>query len=675
MQRKSRLNVLLSGGVAAVILAATGLAHAQPSVARQWDEELLDAIRLDVPRPPIHARNLYHVSACMYDAWAAYDTRADQVFANERAIPPAGMTVEQARREAISYAAYRMIRHRYQFAFGAATTLARLEARMAALGYDTSVTTTVGDSPAAVGNRIFELVRDACMDDGGNEPANYVATNGYVPVNQPLILAFDGTNMANPNRWQPLAFDYFINQNGIPEGAITQTFVCPHWDNVTPFALRRPSPANVYIDPGPPPLLGGATDAQFKSEFAEVIFYSSLLDPGDGVMIDISPAVEHNNPLGTNSGTGYPVNPHTGQPYAPNPVLRADYARVLAEFWADGPQSETPPGHWNVVANDIADHPLLVKQFRGQGPVLSDLEWDVKIYLAINGAVHDAAITAWGIKNKYDSVRPISAIRHMGGRGQSSDPLLPSYDPQGLPLIPGLIELVTAESIMPGQRHEGIPDRDPDTGEITNAHIGKVAIRCWLTQPADPLTQVGGVGWRLATKWKPYQKNTFVTPPFAGYVSGHSTFSRSAAEVLAAFTGSPYFPGGLGVYDFAQNGYLTFEAGPAQAMQLQWATYFDAADEAGISRLYGGIHIAADDFQGRIAGSHVGKTAFSLAERYFQGRITCPADWNGSGDATLQDLFDFLGGFFAGDADMNLDGITSVQDIFDYLTAYFAGCP
>ena len=65
------------------------------------------------------------------------------------------------------------------------------------------------------------------------------------------------------------------------------------------------------------------------------------------------------------------------------------------------------------------------------------LEWDVKLYFALNGAVHDAAIAAWGVKGCYDSVRPISMIRYMGEQGQSSDPDGPSYDPDGLPLVPG----------------------------------------------------------------------------------------------------------------------------------------------------------------------------------------------------------------------------------------------
>ena len=44
------------------------------SVARQWNEVLLEAIRNDFARPTVHARNLCHVSAAMYDAWARWTT-------------------------------------------------------------------------------------------------------------------------------------------------------------------------------------------------------------------------------------------------------------------------------------------------------------------------------------------------------------------------------------------------------------------------------------------------------------------------------------------------------------------------------------------------------------------------------------------------------------------------
>src|SRR5206468_8578326 len=180
-----------------------------------------------------------------------------------------------------------------------------------------------------------------------------------------------------------------------------------------------------------------------------------------------------------------------------------------AGFRADGPHSQTPPGHWNVLANYRADHPP-EKRIGGSSRVISDLEWDVKAYIAVNGAVHDAAIWCWGTKNYYDTSRPITLIRYMGGLGQSSDPSGPSYDPNGLPLVPDLIEVITPETTLPGGRYENLA-----------GHEGEIAIRAWLGSPLDPHTQIGGVDWILASKWMPFQLRTFVTPPFPGHPSGH----------------------------------------------------------------------------------------------------------------------------------------------------------
>jgi len=90
-------------------------------------------------------------------------------------------------------------------------------------------------------------------------------------------------------------------------------------------------------------------------------------------------------------------NPITGQPYAPNIVLRGDFTRCLTEFWADGPSSETPPGHWNLIANQVSDNTATL-QIGGTSPVVDRLEWDVKLYFAVNAAVHDAACACWSAK-------------------------------------------------------------------------------------------------------------------------------------------------------------------------------------------------------------------------------------------------------------------------------------
>ena len=176
-------------------------------------------------------------------------------------------------------------------------------------------------------------------------------------------------------------------------------------------------------------------------------------------------------------------------------VLRGDFARALDRVLgrrarvgdAAGPLEHASPTRCRT-------RPGFERRIGGEGPSVDRLEWDVKLYFALNGAVHDAAVAAWGVKGYYDSARPISMIRYMGGRGQSSDPAGPSYDPDGLPLVPGLVEVVTPESSAPGQRHEALAD-----------HVGEVAIRAWQGNPEDPATQTSGVGWILAVDWVPYQ--------------------------------------------------------------------------------------------------------------------------------------------------------------------------
>jgi hypothetical protein len=148
---------------------------------------------------------------------------------------------------------------------------------------------------------------------------------------------------------------------------------------------------------------------------------------------------------------------------------------------------------------------------------------------------------------------------------------------------------------------------------------GKIAVYAWPGQPEDPLNEVSGVKWVHAEDWMTYQKKTFVTPGFPGYISGHSTFSRAAAEAMTAFTGSKWFPGGLGVYTLPS---LVNEAGPTVPVTLQWASYYDAADQVGLSRIWGGIHPPADDLPGRRVGSQVGTNVWALAKRYFDGTVT-----------------------------------------------------
>lgn len=578
------------------------------STAREWNEAALAAIRRDVPAPTIHARTLYHTSVAMWDAWAAYDPEAQGLVVDERAT---ARDVAAARDVAMSVAAHRVLVHRYLTRTGASDSVPAFDALLAARCVPVDVD-PAGEGPAALGARIGQAVIDAARDDGANERGRYAPPDGFAPVNPPLAVDTGAVAIAETapevdvDRWQPLQLERQITQNGIPVDGAVQVSVTPHWGSVTSVALPPPGPEGTPIDPGAPPRLGvsAAEDAVVRAALVEVIAMSASLDPADSRIVDASPASLGANPLGTDDGRGRDVNPVTGAPYAPNPVLEADLQRAIAEYWADGPESETPPGHWNVLANEVSDRLDPDLRLGGTGPVVDRLAWDVRLYVLLNAANHDAAVAAWGLKGRYDTARPISLIRHLGARGQSTDPDGPSYDPSGLPLVDGLIEVVTAASSAPGERHEGLADA-----------VGQVAVRSWRGTPDDPAREVAGVGWVLATDWLPYQRDTFVSPAFAGYVSGHSTFSHASALILTEFTGDAAFPGGF-QEKVIPVGWLRHEAGPTAPVALQWATYADAADQAGRSRRLGGIHVVWDDHTGRRLGAACGRGVWdALAPR------------------------------------------------------------
>ena len=614
------------------------------SLPRQWNEMLLESIRLDLARPTSHARNLFHTSIAMWDAWSVYNDQGCTYLLGESIdgfncpfdgfTPPTGSDAELE--ETISYAMYRILTHRFGLSNNGFLLKQAYDNHMQVLGYDINITTTdyASGNPAALGNYIGQCVIDFGLQDNSNEQNDF-ANNFYEPVNPPMVVDNSGNPlMTDPNSWQPLTLEIFIDQSGNVIPGATPDFLSPEWGQVTPYALSAADRTInqrdgfsywVYHDEGAPPTMeadgSGQTD-DYQWGFQTVAMWSSHLDPTDGVMWDISPNSLgnpaayptniagypnfYNQQNGGTSDNGHNINPSTGQPYSSNIVPRGDYARVLAEFWADGPDSETPPGHWFTILNEnVADHPSFQKRFEGTGPILDDMEWYIKSYLMLGGGMHDAAVTAWGNKGWYDYTRPISAIRYMADKGQSSNPALPNYDPEGMPLAPGYVELVQAGEPLAG---------------AGNVNVGKIKVKAWKGHDAiqNVDTDVAGVDWILAEDWVPYQRPSFVTPPFAGYVSGHSTFSAAAATILTSLTGDAYFPGGMGTFTAPKDEFLVFEDGPSVDVVLQWATYQDAADQSALSRIWGGIHPPADDIPGRRMGKAIGANAFNKTLSFFE---------------------------------------------------------
>lgn len=283
------------------------------------------------------------------------------------------------------------------------------------------------------------------------------------------------TTIVDPNRWQPLQV-----------GATTQKFIAPFWGKVTPFALKSISQYAVK-----PPAAAGT--AAYQTQVDQVLAYSAKL---------------------------------------------TDKQKVIAEYWADGPSSELPPGHWNLFGQFVS------KRDR------HSLDRDVKMFFAVNNALLDASVWTWGIKRQYDYIRPVSAVHYL-------------YASSNVTAWAG-----------PGLGTQSIP----------------------------------------GANWRPYQAASVVTPPFAEYVSGHSTFSAAAARVLKLFTGSDRF--GHSVTQAAGTSRVEPGIVPAAPVTLSWATFTAAADEAGISRRFGGIHFIDGDLEGRRVGKLIGTAAFAKSMSY-----------------------------------------------------------
>jgi hypothetical protein len=361
-----------------------------------------------------------------------------------------------------------------------ATTFAKL---MADLGYDPGTVGPAG-SPSAVGVQAARAVLTFRHGDGANQLGDLGPEPRGVAAAYQDWTGYQPANplarLVDPNRWQPLT---------TPDG-LGQRFLVPHWGLVAPFALQ----AGWELRPAGPRRHPGRS---FLFQAEEVLADSAGL---------------------------------------------TDEHKAIAEYWADGPGSETPPGHWCLLAQEVSARD-------GHG-----LDEDVKLFLALTGALLDAGIACWDAKRTYDSVRPITAIRFLFAGRQ---------------------------------------------------------VRAWGGPGLGPRRIRG-------EEWRPY----IATPPFAEHASGHSTFSAAAAMVLARFTGSDRF--GACVIIPAGSSRVEPGVSPAADVVLTWPTFTAAADQAGRSRRYGGIHFKDGDLVGRAVGAMVGARAWEAASELFAGRHPAP---------------------------------------------------
>ncbi len=462
-----------------------------PAIARDnmilfWDTVALDAIRSQPPGPPMVARVLAMLHTAQYEAWSQYDETAVGTLLGDRfRRPPAERTLDN-KSIAVSFAAYRVLLD----LFPKFTRF--FDSKMIdVLAYDPAIVTTDPSTPEGMGNLAGAIVLLYRRGDGSNQLGGYADTTGYQPVNNP-------DELNDLNHWQPLR-----TANGNVQGVclsgnlITQTYIGPHWGNVIPFALDDGPVITATSGPIRYP------SPEFTAQAQEIISYSAHLD---------------------------------------------DYGIAISQYWADGPSSEFPPGHWALFSQFVS--------FRD----VHGLDDDAKLFFAVNNATLDAGIVAWKLKRIYDSVRPITAIR----------------------------ELFKGQEIV-----------------------------AW----GGPYS---GTQTILGEKWKPYQTDCFVTPAFAEFVSGHSAFSAAAAVILRAYTGSDEF----GAYELYRAGTspVEFNYSPSRSVLLKWDTFTQAADEAGLSRRYGGIHFVQGDVQGRDVGKRAGERVWQKALGFFDGSAPPVAD-------------------------------------------------
>ena len=479
----------------------------QPTVVARWNQQALQAIRADKPVPTVITRALHLAHAAMYDTWAAFDPIAKGAYTDLRR---SRLTSQRAIEQAISHAAHSVL----SAVFPHHTD--RFDALLEELGF-----ASARHPMARFGRQVAESVLLARADDGSNAANGYDDLSGYASINQ------EGSGEFDPNRWTPLRIPNgtAVDENGIPIATddpstySLQSPLTPHWGDVTPFAIGD----GAAFRPVAPPQLGdfsaytdatgftSTNDEAYRSQFAEVAAISATLTAEQ---------------------------------------------KAIAEYWADGPLSSTPPGHWNEFAHDLS-----ARETYG----LAD---DVKMFFALNNALFDTGIAVWDAKYAHDYVRPQTAIRHL-------------YEDKEIVAWAG-----------------------PNKGAQTI----------------------------LGQDWQPYQDVTFVTPAFPEYTSGHSGFSFAAATVLEAYTGSDVLFDGQsrGVQDLDGDGErdligswstdeLSFEAYDGDTIHLSWNTLWEAAAEAGRSRLYGGIHIQDGDLRGRAMGQQVAEMVWSQTESLFAG--------------------------------------------------------
>jgi hypothetical protein len=211
---------------------------------------------------------------------------------------------------------------------------------MLSLGFDPALTNPNPDTSFGIGNLVALDILNFRHFDGSNQMGNEPGGLG-IPYSDytGYIPVNTSTDLVNKSHWQPL------NIKGTD-----QHFLTPQWGCVIPFALKS---ADQFLPSVQPALY---PSKKYNRQAEEVIELSAKLD---------------------------------------------DVTKSIVEYWADGPGTVTPPGHWNEFAQFISQRDE------------HTLDDDVKLFFILDNALLDTSIAVWFIKRHYDSVRPITACRFL----------------------------------------------------------------------------------------------------------------------------------------------------------------------------------------------------------------------------------------------------------------------
>lgn len=573
-------NIFASGGTQNV-----SVNDPTPGINTVWNRAVIEAvINTDLPSGPTVASRAYAmVHTAIYDAWAAFDDVAiriaedgagmnqDNEMLSDAIITAGLLNDEGTQAEAMSYAAHGILSALYpgqQDLFDSV-----LQGR-----YGLDLPADATSLASQVGIDAAEDLMAQRLDDGANQAGLFADTTGYMPQNP------DPTNINDIERWTPenVPID---PEDDLP---VEQSFLTPHWGDVEGFALDQTG-GELQIEKAlaDPDVIAkfGATgldvsdlDAPPEPFFTEA-FAGSTLDfvtktitpianwSGGlmGVPVDVSKALigEIINPAFiAQAEVVLEYSASLGDPANASTNVLApsgDAGKISAEFYEDGPGTGFPPGTWMVNAEFVAARDDL------------PLDQEVLLFLGVGNAVFDAGIATWEAKVAFDYARPVRVIRELAELG-----------------------LIGEEDF----------DYKGEFGQVVHAYI----------------PEIGETGLVLGREWNTYQTpGGDPSPPFAEYTSGHSAFSAAGAAALRAFTGSDDFGGAVSFPE----GSTLFEPGdtPADDFTIMWPTFSDAADAAGLSRLFGGIHFEEGDFNGRAIGDFTGQNAYDLAELYYTGSI------------------------------------------------------